>query len=181
MTPERFRQIDELISLVVEHEERDRKAFLDEACAGDGELRREVESLLACDEKTGTFLGRPAVKLVEPGLAEDSEGDAKESETATTPPSAVGRYHIERELGRGGMGSVYAGYDPELGRKVAIKLIRPELVGRTDPSQSRARLLREAQALAQVSGPKITSGMCATFWGCRETWRGQSPTGSGSR
>jgi serine/threonine-protein kinase len=155
MTPERFRQIDELISLVLEHEERDRKAFLDEACAGDGELRREVESLLACDEKTGTFLGRPAVQLVERGLAEDSEGDAKESETATTPPSAVGRYHIERELGRGGMGSVYAGYDPELGRKVAIKLIRPELVGRTDPSQSRARLLREAQALAQVTHPNV--------------------------
>ncbi len=155
MNPERFRRIDELISLVLKREERDREAFLDEACAGDGELRREVETLLACDKESATFLGQPAMQLAARGLAEDAEGEAKEADSATALPSAVGRYLVERELGSGGMGSVYVAYDPELGRKVAIKLIHPEGPGRTDPAQSRARLLREAQALAQLTHPNV--------------------------
>ncbi len=156
MTPERFRQIDELVSRVLEHEARDREAFLDEACAGDAELRREVESLLACDEESGTFLGRPAVQLVARELAGDPETGAKETGGSRAPPRAVGRYLVERELGSGGMGSVYVADDPELGRKVAIKLIRPE--GReTDPSRNRARLLREAQALARLMHPNVVA------------------------
>jgi hypothetical protein len=90
MTPERFRRIDELIALVMKHEARDRKAFLDEACAGDAELRREVESLLACDEESGAFLARPAAQVVARGLADDAEEDAKEGATAAAPPSVVG-------------------------------------------------------------------------------------------
>ncbi len=155
MTPERFRQVDALISRVLERDERDREAFLEEACAGDGELRREVESLLACDEASSAFLGRPAAQLVVGELAEGAEEDATHTGAVAAPPTAVGRYVVERELGSGGMGSVYAAYDPELGRKVAIKLIRPVGPERTDPAQRRARLLREAQALAQVAHPNV--------------------------
>ena len=155
MSPERFRQIDELISQVLEHEERDRGAFLEEACAGDDELRREVESLLASDEECGEFLGKSAAELVAPTLAETFEVGPKGAATPAAPPRAVGRYLVEGELGRGGMGSVYAAWDPELGRRVAIKLIRPEHSGGTGPIQSRARLLREAQALAQVTHPNV--------------------------
>jgi tetratricopeptide (TPR) repeat protein/predicted Ser/Thr protein kinase len=54
-------------------------------------------------------------------------------------------------VGRGGMGEVYAAYDPELDRKVAIKLLR---VGRQG-DDGRARLLREAQAIAKLSDPNV--------------------------
>jgi serine/threonine-protein kinase len=69
----------------------------------------------------------------------------------------VGRFVIERELGRGGMGVVYAAYDPELGRSVAIKLVRPPSAERKDPSHLRARMLREAQSMAQVTHPNVVA------------------------
>jgi serine/threonine-protein kinase len=140
MTPERFRQVEQLAMLVLEQDEGARTDFLDKTCSGDGELREEVESLLASDEKAGDFLAEPAAQLVPERLASTA---------------AVGRYIIERELGSGGMGLVYAAYDPELGRKVAIKLVRPASSARMDPSRGRARLLREAQAMAQVTHPNV--------------------------
>jgi len=153
MTPERFQQIEQLVTLVLQQEENKRTAFLDKACSGDGELRREVESLLASDEEAGNFLAEPAAQLVA-RFTDDPERTPKDAGPAVAP-STLGRYLVERELGSGGMGSVYAAYDPELGRRVAVKLVRPEPSGRTDPSQRRARLLREAQAMAQLTHPNV--------------------------
>jgi hypothetical protein len=70
MTPERFQQVEQLISLVLEQEPSGRRAFLDKACSGDRELRQEVESLLAADEEAGNFLSKPAAPLVA-GLRDD--------------------------------------------------------------------------------------------------------------
>jgi tetratricopeptide (TPR) repeat protein/tRNA A-37 threonylcarbamoyl transferase component Bud32 len=67
----------------------------------------------------------------------------------------LGRYVIIGLLGRGGMGNVYAAYDPELDRKVAVKLVRTNRDRRVDPSEARARLLREAQAIAKLSHPNV--------------------------
>ncbi|WP_257454400.1 protein kinase domain-containing protein [Archangium lipolyticum] len=66
----------------------------------------------------------------------------------------VDRYVILKAVGEGGMGVVYAAYDPELDRKVALKLLRLEM---NDAEQGRARLLREAQAMARVSHPNVCS------------------------
>jgi tetratricopeptide (TPR) repeat protein/predicted Ser/Thr protein kinase len=69
---------------------------------------------------------------------------------APAEPIVVGRYEILERVGAGATGFVYAGRDTQLGRKVAIKLLRPDAgVG----TRGRARLLREAQAMAQVSSP----------------------------
>src|SRR6476659_9954450 len=65
----------------------------------------------------------------------------------------IGRYLVLELLGRGGMGSVYAAYDPVLERKIALKLLSdPE----DDGSSGRARMRREAQALAKLSHPNVT-------------------------
>lgn len=66
----------------------------------------------------------------------------------------VGRYVIVGTVGEGGMGVVYAGYDPELDRKVALKVLRPE---RAASATARARLLREAQAIARLSHPNVVA------------------------
>src|SRR5262245_35233614 len=66
--------------------------------------------------------------------------------------ASIGRYVVLELLGRGGMGEVYAAYDPKLDRKVALKLLSP-LAQRSGEHDPDARLLREAQALARFSHP----------------------------
>lgn len=78
---------------------------------------------------------------------------------AGTPPELtvgghVGRYVILRRLGEGGMGIVYAAYDAELDRKVAIKLLHDSA---SDNPERRTRLLREAQAMARISHPNVVN------------------------
>src|SRR5688500_5197667 len=63
----------------------------------------------------------------------------------------VGRYVIAEQLGAGGMGTVYAARDPELGRRVAIKLLHPHL------GELQARLLREGQAIARLRHPNVVA------------------------
>lgn len=67
-------------------------------------------------------------------------------------PVRVGRFAILRKLGHGGMGVVYAAYDEQLERKVAVKLLRHEL---SRDERGRTRMLREAQALARISHPNV--------------------------
>jgi tetratricopeptide (TPR) repeat protein len=62
----------------------------------------------------------------------------------------IDRYVLLREIGAGGMGTVYAAHDPTLDRKVAVKLLR-----RSGSAESRSRLVREAQAMARVSSPNV--------------------------
>jgi tetratricopeptide (TPR) repeat protein/predicted Ser/Thr protein kinase len=73
----------------------------------------------------------------------------------------VGRYVVLNALGAGGMGVVYAAYDPQLDRKVALKLLHSETVSRSGGTQSfndgHARLLREAQAMARLRHPNVVS------------------------
>jgi len=70
--------------------------------------------------------------------------------------AVVGRYVVIDELGAGGMGVVYAAYDPELDRKVAIKLLHHAPSG-SQSTEGRTRLLREAQALAKLSHPNVVA------------------------
>src|ERR1022692_3659392 len=71
-----------------------------------------------------------------------------------TPNDLVGRYRLLRLVGRGGMGEVYAAHDPELDRRVAIKILRAK--ARPDDIEA-ARLLREAQAVAKLSHPNVVA------------------------
>jgi serine/threonine protein kinase len=68
-------------------------------------------------------------------------------------PEKIGRYEIKSELGRGGMATVYRGYDPRFQREVAVKVLPPELL-HSDP-QFRMRFEREARIIAQLEHPSI--------------------------
>src|SRR5690349_1137369 len=68
--------------------------------------------------------------------------------------TAVGRYLVLEKLAAGGMGVVYAAYDPELDRRVALKLLRATALG-LDAEEGRQQVLREAQAMARVSHPNL--------------------------
>jgi serine/threonine protein kinase len=70
--------------------------------------------------------------------------------------STVGRYVVLSQIGAGGMGVVYAAYDPELDRKIALKLLRPTGLG-GDHTFGRARLMREVQAMAKVAHPNVVA------------------------
>jgi tetratricopeptide (TPR) repeat protein/predicted Ser/Thr protein kinase len=103
------------------------------------------------------------VALRYPAWVPTHEGDATQAGTsgdeprtrawthAVEPGAVVGRHVVLHELGAGGMGVVYAAYDPELDRKVALKLLLPGSGGDT----GRLRLLREAQALARLAHPNV--------------------------
>jgi serine/threonine protein kinase len=71
------------------------------------------------------------------------------------PGVRVGRYVIQRLVGRGAMGTVYAANDPDLDRQVAVKLLRAGVLSDTARHRTRARLLREAQAMARLSHPEV--------------------------
>jgi len=67
----------------------------------------------------------------------------------------VDRYVVVDKLGQGGMGAVYKAYDPKLDRGIAIKIVQVQADGSRDGSHRQSRLLREAQALAQLSHPNV--------------------------
>jgi serine/threonine protein kinase/tetratricopeptide (TPR) repeat protein len=86
-----------------------------------------------------------------------SSGPFPTDPNPTTLPrgATVSRYVILGLVGRGGMGEVYAAYDPELDRKVALKLLRVKPNAGVTMSEGRARTLREAQAIARLSHPNV--------------------------
>lgn len=86
----------------------------------------------------------------------DSPSRGRDLDRELTGPSRIGRYVVLERLGTGGMGHVWTAYDPKLDRKVALKLLRHD----TRDSRHvvhRARLLREAQALAKLSHPNVVT------------------------
>ncbi len=97
--------------------------------------------------------------LTEPATVTDDGTEADDS-SFLAKGASVGRYLIAEMIGRGGMGVVYKAFDPELNRPVAIKLLNlkvKEAESKLKVSQNRSRILREAQALAQLSHPNVVT------------------------
>ncbi len=90
-----------------------------------------------------------------PSLRERREREPRTGPAALQKGARVGRYEIVDELGAGGMGVVYRARDAELERDVALKLVTADAI--EGESHGRARLLREAQALAQLAHPNVTA------------------------
>jgi non-specific serine/threonine protein kinase/serine/threonine-protein kinase len=123
-----------------------RGAFLDEACSGDGELRREVDRLLAAHDAAGGFLSTP-IGLDTEALEEAGAGDSG--------PQRIGPYQVLGTIARGGMGTVYkAVRDDDAFRKtVALKLVR----GGRHSDYFERRFRQERQILAGLQHPNIAT------------------------
>jgi serine/threonine-protein kinase len=147
---DRWRRIAAILDLALELSTEERSACLDEICAGDAKLRAEVEALLAADAEAGAFLGVPAGELA-PELLAEAAGE-EENETVDLAGHQVGRYRLLREIGGGGMGTVYEAEDTQLGRRVAVKLLPPEY---SRDRRAKERFLREARAAAAVDHPNL--------------------------
>ncbi|MGQ0508198.1 MAG: protein kinase domain-containing protein [Myxococcaceae bacterium] len=110
-------------------------------------LERHLDGCAACRELTA--------ELVKAGIVGPQRDSSSPGPAESAPrPLSVGRYLLIERLGEGGMGIVYSGYDPELDRKVAVKLIRSSRVAE---SEGRTRLMREARAMAKLSHPNVAT------------------------
>jgi len=138
MTPERWLKIKRIFDEVVELPPSERGVFLDAAC-DDGALRGEVEKMLAADVAT---------LLDESPLSRFARGA-----DAPGPGRRLGRYRLLEEVGRGGMGAVFAAVrdDGEFEQKVAVKLIKSNLNNATIARRFR----HERQILASLEHPHI--------------------------
>jgi len=133
---------EEILGRALELEPHERAAFLDEACAGNVELRTEIESLLAV-QVSGLLEITSEGSAVCAGPRPDEEITAR-----------IGPYPILGELGRGGMGVVYLAEDPKLKRRIALKVLPARF--RRDPSRLEL-FRREARLLAAINHPNIAT------------------------
>jgi serine/threonine protein kinase len=143
MKPERWKEIDNLFSAALDIEADKRAAFLDEACIGDEDLRKKVESLLASDGKDHRIESYP-MEIAADLLAERP--------LLLSSDKTIGPYKISSLLGSGGMGDVYRAYDPRLGRDVAIKILPAHFS--QDPDRLK-RFEQEARAASVLNHPNI--------------------------
>ncbi len=139
-----------MFELAVTLESSEWRSFLDIQCGSDEELRREVESLLLAHEHSSNFLEEPVMSAG--ALANFAEGPPEVSRFGRVG-SGIGAYQLEREVGHGGMGTVYLANraDEEFRKRVAIKLIRVEKL--SDFAIRRFR--QERQILARLEHANV--------------------------
>jgi tetratricopeptide (TPR) repeat protein len=151
VTPERWAQIREIVERALDSS--DRGVLVEEACRGDDELRREVESLLEQHSDSGDpILDRPAWEM--PGIWIPPRSQTREGDGGGPHPwipRQVGKYRILSLLGEGGMGAVYQAEQDHPRRLVALKVMRP---GCSSPELLR-RFELESQALGRLQHPGI--------------------------
>ena len=129
-------------------------AFLDQVCAGDLELRGEVESLLASWDRSSSFLEHPAFEV------------AADIPAAVQSRSLIGcqlgACQVLSLLGKGGMGEVYLARDSHLDRQVALKVLPPEV---TEGPERLKRFVREAKAASALNHPNTATRIFSNLRG----------------
>src|SRR5947209_1959924 len=137
---------DIFIAALQQDDPAGRLAYLDEACARQPELRRQVEHLLRLHEGAGSFLEKPAAESAATGAIQNA------AEQASSPGAIIGQYKLLQQSGEGGMGTVFmAEQTHPVQRKVALKVIKAGM----DSRQVIARFEAERQALALMDHVNI--------------------------
>jgi len=149
MTPDQHRQISQIFDAALKVPPADRAAFLDQACVDDTLLRCEVQSLLAAHEESASLMDAPAMEAVADVMMKTNKTSA-----GLTAGVALGSYEILGLIGAGGMGEVYAARDPQLHRKVALKVLRAPLAMGVDRLR---RFQQEARAVSALNHPNIVT------------------------
>jgi serine/threonine protein kinase len=158
MPEARRRRVQVLFEAAFERSPEEQASFLDHACAGDADLRREVENILmAARASTDPRLmhlaaaghaGHDAATVVE-SPPRHALGDTGEMVSLPAPGATIHQYELIRRLGSGGMGDVYLARDIKLARRVAVKFLQ-------HPDRSlNERFLLEAQATARCTHENI--------------------------
>ena len=144
MTPERWQKVKEIFQAALNRAPAERAAFVSAASEGDDLVRREVESLMSSDGRSGTFLDAPAFEAAAEMIVDEKSG-LKQGRT-------IGPFEILSFISRGGMGEVYLAHDPRLSRKVALKVL-PESF--TKDVERLRRFEQEARAASALNHPNI--------------------------
>jgi hypothetical protein len=139
VTPERWRQVNELFHDALDQDAAAREAYLRRRAGGDPDLLHEVLSLLGSHDRASGALDLPAW-AVAADLLRDEEPDRT--------GRVIGKYRIVRPIATGGMGVVYQATDDVLGRTVALKALPAEYA---QDRTRRDRLVREARLAAQIN------------------------------
>ena len=139
MDPGRLQKIEALYNDALALSPAERGAFLDQACGDDASLRKELESLLACEEQAETYMTKPAFEDLAQSMSRD--------ETGVLVDRMLGRYHLLTLVGKGGMAEVYCAVDTRLNRLVAVKIL-PSYMTREPDLQ---RFEKEARAIAALN------------------------------
>ena len=146
MNPERWKQIDELFEIVLDLEPDKRAAYLDEVCAGDEALKKEVETLLASDNGPHSYIEASPMKIAVDLLSRQKE--------KINPGESIGPYKILSLIGTGGMGEVYRANDPRIGREIAIKVLPPHF---SNDSDRMRRFQQEVRAAGMLNHQNIVA------------------------
>jgi serine/threonine protein kinase/Tol biopolymer transport system component len=144
VTPRRWQQIERLFHDALERPPAERAAFLEQSCAGDESLRREVNALLDSPATANQFLDRDALEVAARLVSV--------SKMPVLSGRRLGAYQLQERIGSGGMGEVYRAHDTRLGRDVAIKILPHDFSA--EPARE-ARFEREARVLAALNHPNI--------------------------
>lgn len=145
---DRWRRVEAIYHEALARREAERSAFVGGACAGDNELQRDVEALLAHSQSDNRFLGQSVRALAAQVFGTSEIGES------TLVGRRIGPYEVRSVLGAGGMGQVYRARDTQLGRDVAIKALPSAFVADRDRL---TRFEREARILASLNHPNIAT------------------------
>src|SRR5262249_39962572 len=160
-----WERVNQLFHEVTERKDEERADFIERAVQNDPAVRHEVQSLIAAHEGDKGFLEHPALGK---SLFRQIEGLQRQiidalttsaGEAAVEPVGMIGqlldgKYEIEELCGRGGMGAVYRATHVGTGRRVAVKVIAPELAGNSEFIE---RFRREAKTIGSLRHPNIVN------------------------
>ena len=145
MKAERWQQVERVYESALAKDASERASFLEDACAGDDDLRQEVESLLAYQERSEDFIESPALDVAAKLIA-------MQKSTTAVSGQMINHYKIVAAIGAGGMGEVYLAEDTRLERRVALKFLPAHL---TEDERYLRRFEQEARAVAALSHPNV--------------------------